>query len=211
MKRIAHRGFTLAEVLIALAIIGVIAVMTIPNLMVSVGNSKTKAQLQKFLADMNQAVMLYEGKHGIFSVTTESELANTFAEALKTQEVDVNTSTSIKNASGTPVVTGSHPYLIMANGGEIVAFTNIASACNGNGSAGVCARVYVDLNGQITEPNKLGTDVFVFSIVKRKDNFMVEPFGATSMYGTSYYLNYTNGKCSGTVGDVCAAELIKTN
>ena len=48
-------GFTLAEVLITLGIIGVVAAMTIPTLMTNIGSAKYRTQLKKTLSTLNQA------------------------------------------------------------------------------------------------------------------------------------------------------------
>lgn len=51
-------AFTLAEVLITLGIIGVVAAMTIPNLMANVNGHKFRSQFKKSLSTVNQAVRL---------------------------------------------------------------------------------------------------------------------------------------------------------
>ncbi|MCD7780488.1 MAG: type II secretion system GspH family protein [Candidatus Gastranaerophilales bacterium] len=55
MKKFA---FTLSEVLIALVIIGVIAAMTVPSLLVSTSNSEFSSSLKKAISGVNQALML---------------------------------------------------------------------------------------------------------------------------------------------------------
>lgn len=53
-----HLGFTLAEVLITLGIIGVVAAMTIPTLMSNTNSSEMKTAYKKILSAMNQAVTM---------------------------------------------------------------------------------------------------------------------------------------------------------
>jgi prepilin-type N-terminal cleavage/methylation domain-containing protein len=48
-------AFTLAEVLITLGIIGVVAAMTIPNLMANINGSKFRSQFKKAISTLNQA------------------------------------------------------------------------------------------------------------------------------------------------------------
>ena len=55
MKKI---GFTLAEVLITLGIIGIVAAMTIPTLIAEQQKKQTVAKLQRALGIMNQAYRL---------------------------------------------------------------------------------------------------------------------------------------------------------
>ena len=51
-------GFTLAEVLITLGIIGVVAAMTMPTLMNSTQGAQYKAAYKKALSALSQAVVL---------------------------------------------------------------------------------------------------------------------------------------------------------
>ena len=57
-------GFTLAEVLITLGIIGVVATMTMPTLMLNMRRKTTSARLKKFYSTMKQALLLSEDEHG---------------------------------------------------------------------------------------------------------------------------------------------------
>ena len=62
MKR--KSGFTLAEVLITLAIIGVVSSMTLPTLNTNIGASRNRAALKKALSTLNGAVRMNEGTNG---------------------------------------------------------------------------------------------------------------------------------------------------
>lgn len=57
-------GFTLAEVLITLGIIGIVAAMTLPNLIQTHTNLVVEARLKKFYSIFNQAIEQAEVKHG---------------------------------------------------------------------------------------------------------------------------------------------------
>lgn len=52
-------GFTLAEVLITLGIIGVVAAITIPNLMTHLRNKKLESQFKKTYAELNIAARTF--------------------------------------------------------------------------------------------------------------------------------------------------------
>lgn len=58
-----NRGFTLAEVLITLGIIGVVAAMTIPTLMANINGHKFRSQFKKSLSTVNQAVRMNVAKY----------------------------------------------------------------------------------------------------------------------------------------------------
>ncbi len=57
-------AFTLAEVLITLGIIGIVAAMTLPTLVQKKTNSEVEAKLKKIYSSMNQAIILSEIDNG---------------------------------------------------------------------------------------------------------------------------------------------------
>ena len=73
------KGFTLAEVLITIAIIGVVAVLTVPMLIQKYEKHATSAKLKKFVSTMEQAIRLSEIENGsadkweTFPYKTDSE------------------------------------------------------------------------------------------------------------------------------------------
>lgn len=58
------RGFTLAEVLITLGIIGVVATMTIPTLMSTFAKQRTETQLKAFYSRINQTIKMSIADNG---------------------------------------------------------------------------------------------------------------------------------------------------
>lgn len=59
-----EQGFTLAEVLITLGIIGVVAALTLPILIQNYRNNEVEAKLKKVYSTMNQAIQLSELDNG---------------------------------------------------------------------------------------------------------------------------------------------------
>lgn len=59
------KAFTLAEVLITLAIIGIVAALTIPTLVQNYKKNRVETSLKKFYSVMNQAVILSNLEYGI--------------------------------------------------------------------------------------------------------------------------------------------------
>lgn len=57
-------GFTLAEVLITLGIIGVVAAMTLPALLTRTSDKETAAKLKKIFSTMSQAYMMAKNEYG---------------------------------------------------------------------------------------------------------------------------------------------------
>ena len=56
-------GFTLAEVLITLGIIGVVAAMTIPNLIANTNGAKFRSQFKKSISTLNQAGLMAQAQY----------------------------------------------------------------------------------------------------------------------------------------------------
>ena len=57
-------AFTLAEVLITIGIIGVVAAMTMPALVNQTNRKQDAAKIKKFYSTMSQAVLLAENEYG---------------------------------------------------------------------------------------------------------------------------------------------------
>ena len=71
-------GFTLAEVLIPLVIIGVIAAMTVPTLMNNTNAQEFRSALKKAISGTNQALTLHYALEGLSAqdYTTGTELVD---------------------------------------------------------------------------------------------------------------------------------------
>lgn len=68
-------GFTLAEVLITLGIIGVVAAMSIPTLISNTNSAKFSAQYKKTLASLNQAVLMAQAQYDQSFATIDAATA----------------------------------------------------------------------------------------------------------------------------------------
>ncbi len=66
-ERVKCPAFTLAETLITLGIIGVVAALTIPSLVASYRKQETVASLKKFYSTFNNAILLSEVENGDLS------------------------------------------------------------------------------------------------------------------------------------------------
>lgn len=155
-------GFTLAEVLVTLMIIGVIAAMTIPSLMQSTAQQEYKAAFKKAVSMLNQAVTLnyaLDGRDG-------SDYTGTSFFNLLTQRLNVMSSNS------------STYELYTADGMWFKSTATDANACNANAdnpnaTNNRCGTVMVDVNGQ-KGPNKFTSDtnkifdMFTVSIYPQK-------------------------------------------
>ena len=66
-------GFTLAEVLITLGIIGVVAAMTVPTLIQNTNSAKFSAQFKKSVSTLSQAAMMGQAQYDIDFGLTDAE------------------------------------------------------------------------------------------------------------------------------------------
>ncbi len=140
-------AFTLAEVLITLGIIGVVAAMTVPTLVGQTGEQEYKTGLKKAVSTINQAAQLNYVQDGcdfsLLSSSTASEtstdnLYGLFAQRLNVQNKSVAATDFANNSAGS--LTGANKFLL--NDGTVISFDN-STTCT---TVGACT-VWVDTNG----------------------------------------------------------------
>lgn len=163
-KNNTKNGFTLAETLMTLMIIGVIAAMTIPTLKRSAGEQETVAGMKKAYSTLCQVVMLSENDNGPlarWNMNDETKFFQTYLlpyyNVIKDCGADSNCfGPPIYHPNGTSVY-GNHANsykAILADG------TRLTTAAQG-----AHTHVHIDLNGS-KPPNSLGADVFMFTVTK---------------------------------------------
>lgn len=152
-----HAGFTLAEVLITLGIIGVVAAMTIPTLMSNTGKAEFKTAFKKIISAVNQAVTLSVAiDYMDFGDATEGTGPDSVFEILrkkmqfaKTESSDVDDIKRMFGSSG-----GSNYTIFFADGMVLSYPKSMANCTNYNNIAkSICAGI-VDVNG-VKKPNRL--------------------------------------------------------
>ena len=170
-------GFTLAEVLITLGIIGVVAAMTMPTLMNSTNGAQYKTAYKKALSVLSQAVVLNVAldDYDLSQTTAATEddnasLYNLFKNRMNVVKTQGNAYTAKATGSGTATATtvefGSDDnYTLYFNDGITFTFPQNASQCtagnktqdvaaNGTDAApGKCYGV-IDVNGE-KNPNRI--------------------------------------------------------
>ncbi len=157
-------AFTLAEVLITLGIIGVVAALTIPTLMANQRRKVTATRLKQSYNILYNAIKASEAENGswlYWDAPEEGGNTKEFAEKyilpyLKYTDVGENTV-----FDGTPV----KYYIKLANGTIVGLYM------------GACMDFLVDINGE-KAPNKWGYDQFDFLLnIKQSDNGYPKEFG----------------------------------
>lgn len=193
-------GFTLAEVLITLGIIGVVAALTIPTLMSKSDERASRSALKKSYAVIQQAFLrLINDTGGAYSVATGGydvsslDLTNQIKQYLSFTKQGLPsalfTATKCYNGSDCQLINGGNigafGQALKLNDGSILAFFT-GGDCNGTSAidlsmgslTNVCSFIFVDVNGE-TKPNEFGHDTFAFALVQAaQGNFKVVPLGS---------------------------------
>lgn len=221
------RGFTLAEVLISLAIIGVIASLTLPTLQVNIQKQQVGPALAKAINTLESAnrLALEEGNARSLAELRENDDDNYFdvlskymnlTEATRTKKYFLPSGTSstiLNNANYTEARTtndGITYFLFMPNSALARTGTKMANPpANSNPKyAYRYYTVYVDINGINKGPNTKTKDVFMF---------WVDTKGAVIPYGGTEYAEYTGSNTvlwknscgkKGNSGDSCTGSVV---
>ena len=151
-------GFTLAEVLITLGIIGVVAAMTIPTLMNQTGQAEFRTGFKKIISTLNQAVTMNVALDSTdfaalsTNVTTagSASLYNLFSSRMNV----IRTATDgagLDGASSKMATTGN--YTLFFNDGMAISFPNTKTQCTSVTIPTTACVALVDVNGS-KKPNK---------------------------------------------------------
>lgn len=184
------KAFTLAEILITLGIIGIIAAITVPILMNNYNNEQYMTKLKKAYTQFDQALIQLSDDYGsngnlagtgLFPSVADN---NVFGDAISSYfKVAKNCqSTTNKGCMSNSVSTqtdgsltrssmdaGPGMYRFVSADGVSFSFQSYANAtANCNDMTGNfkhhCADLFIDVNG-LQGPNNYGRDIFEFAIV----------------------------------------------
>lgn len=171
-RKYRNFGFTLAEVLITLGIIGVVAVLTIMVIIPNIDEQQTRSAFLKQASLLQQAANQYLSDNGgtfLNEFTNQGDVIKRFLSVYyKTTKVcDVVSDTTcldtsiqdLNDASLQPISTG-----IRTLDGTYIVAQNTSSQCTGGSS---CVQGYIDINGS-KGPNRVGYDIFWWYLTPQK-------------------------------------------
>lgn len=146
------KGFTLAEVLVTLAVIGVVVAMTLPNLIHDTSSAQIGPKLAKAVSVFEQANENLLNENSVDLLTDISFLEdNTYIDNLsdfmKISQITYNERTAILSKDGTVY---------------ILDYAGVPENVTDRAHKQRIGDVTIDING-VSEPNNDGTDVFYFS------------------------------------------------
>jgi len=177
------KGFTLAEVLITLAIIGVVSALTVPGLMNSYQKQTYVTQLHKVYNEMSQALTQYKTDRNALNLkeaglTSDANVQSFIETYFKVvNKCDTVTSPCFANVSeyknlagtsATSVISANVKSYVLASGAAIRPLLNI--------EGDKLINLGVDINGA-KGPNILGRDLFFFGIY---NNGLIDDFNDSS-------------------------------
>lgn len=203
------RGFTLAEVLITLGIIGVVAALTIPGLIATYQKKQTVTRLKKAYSIVQQAVRLSQDENGeVDSWDTNLNGSEFFSKYIANYVKYQNeyTSADLKTKAprillngqaygGTTYTTAGSSHFTLIDGSMITMNLNSGTE---NG-----LWVGIDVNG-LGKPNQIGKDTFLFFFSAQYGLRPLGEIGTPSSwsYGKVYSRKTVGPKSSS--GNACA-------
>ena len=159
-------GFTLAEVLITLGIIGVVAAMTMPTLMNQTNGAQYKTAYKKALSAISQAVVLNVALDDYNLADTETtgdytiyNMITNRMNVVKTSDNGLGYTVQTPDASSgaTAAPDGTNNYTLFFNDGIAFSFPKAAAKCTMDPTKGTfpaTCKGIIDVNGQ-KAPNKV--------------------------------------------------------
>ncbi|MGN0031228.1 MAG: type II secretion system protein [Candidatus Gastranaerophilaceae bacterium] len=204
-------AFTLAEVLITLGIIGVVAAMTIPGLMTRLNNIKLKSQFKEGYSLLAQGVKMFNSDDErtastIYSASvfmkyfkgatlcTTQDAASTHCMGRKETGDDGSSKVTNKDYKYTNYAKNSEYISTFAfDDSQFYLNNNMLIIIDQNVSSWGNYLVTIDVNGKAAKPNAAGHDLFTFELRESEKEGGIElvPMGAPDTH-----FNNKNTYCS---------------
>lgn len=200
-----NTAFTLAEVLITLGIIGIVAAMTLPAIIQKNQKLEATARLKKFYSSMQQAILLSENDNGPCG---QWDKIPRQADENGTIILNPQASVDFFNRYFKPYmkilsteVNDNEPIIRFADGSTVTMLN------------GYCTDFRFDVNGA-RKPNKVGSDIFYFLLCPddTKNNYFNnnKNFGTYSQKNIVYGREYVLRACK-TSPHMCSTLLLIDN
>ena len=208
-------GFTLAEVLITLGIIGVVAAMTLPTLIMNYQKRATVAKLKRAYSVIKQAYLMSYDQVGdpaadeAFAMGANNYFKTYWAPYIKGtlcktyQECGYSSNTPWIMANGSKV-----PTVVVSLSARTTFYTNdgflyvVFVSGGGRGEQVAYSYVICDINGG-KGPNQFGKDVFYFQRIADEKGNDMQPYGYNNSDAS------INSNCSTRGSGMYCAEKIR--
>lgn len=227
-------AFTMAEILIVLGIIGVIATITIPTLINNVQKHQYVAALKENYSDINQALLLMMSGEGVSEFRDLNIFDDNYMEdSGKNDKIDSLVKKYFKviksckygdnscKINGYRYLNGGIPfsdffnsYVFYKPDGAVISL-DISPSCSSSNKFGDngCGVIEIDING-LKPPNIKGRDLFSFYIM---DNAKLYPTAGIKMceaggdcwYSDSSFCGEANNPDASASDGDCSARIIE--
>ena len=151
-------AFTLAETLIVMGVIGVVAALTLPNLNQSTNNKEKVAKVKKIYQNLNDAFGRATAVYGPYSEWPSSKKHGRITEFMKlAKDCTIPSVSGCTNNSNFKTITGSDVGETLGmQGYSYVLADGTTLVINPGGY------IMIDIDGQTKGANTLGKDIFEF-------------------------------------------------
>ncbi|OGH99821.1 MAG: hypothetical protein A2039_05780 [Candidatus Melainabacteria bacterium GWA2_34_9] len=206
-------GFTLAELLLTVTIIGIIASLTIPELITSVQESQYKTAFKKNYANLSNVTnqIIEDNPNAYASWTNHNKVRDEYENYftfLKTcnsytpqDGVCWSIGTKYLNGASRGATSTDQNSMAVLNDGTFLSFHMNATLCQGGSISPCWGSVNIDVNG-FKKPNTLGKDIFIVFITPTR----LVPSAPDGFYGCDPQAS--SGRLY--LGEACA-RLVLTN
>lgn len=199
MNSTKKKAFTLAEVLITIGVIGVVAAITIPTLMSQYQENANRSKLKNVYSIISEATkqIQLDTNNDIpwCFATCDVQMKDTYKGYLKAQDNGLLTLTGIYKMYKGDYHPNTNPPSLRMSDGSILGFLSWGAFITNVKGLTATGLIYVDVQGG-HGPKMLGVDTFVFELQKDNNNqLFVYPIGIPGD-GTSCQIttgvNYAN-------------------
>lgn len=171
------KAFTLAEILITLAIIGIVAALTIPSLIQNYKAVQLKSQLQKAYSMLNQAIQMEYAETGIPVTPEQYSSGRSFYKVLM-KHLKLAKNCQYENCVSTGEEFGfmikdykiysrkSQVYTYYFDDGQFISLDGMLLMIENQPNTNFLL-ITVDLNGIEHKPNAWGQDLFTFELTDK--------------------------------------------
>ena len=195
-KSFKQKAFTLAETLITLSIIGVVAAMTVPTLMTNANNQGYVTGLKKAYSNLTNTMKTISMEMGCgndFSCVVADGDSTYFGESLASQFKTAYKTVSADSSTGNFITfgKGENEFNVYPNNGYFTTPDGITFGIHmplNFGQHNWAGIILVDVNGVEKGPNKWGKDAYAFQIASRDQNGIKA--GTVLPYGSKMHANY---------------------
>ncbi len=191
--RMNKKGFTLAEILIGMGIIGVVSALTIPNLITKYQKRQTAQRLKVIYTKLDQAVKLSSVENDDISGWNFEQSGKDFFDQYLLKYIKIIKKRDSNNLKWEKIyfyqLNGNKETGLWVSYSPVTIYTTINgtdilvnnTAISGTFIGNSYFLIYIDLNGFDNGPNKGGKDIFSIDLNKDKGLY----FNGT--YNTSEY------------------------